>query len=79
MKRLEKQTITNKNITKSVIDNKAKVMIPLLILTFALILSFTINDVAAANTTSNKVIVPSHNITVNSTVKAVNSLTNIQN
>jgi uncharacterized repeat protein (TIGR01451 family) len=54
-------------------------MIPLLILTFALILSFTINDVAAANSTSNNVLVPSHNVTVNNTVKAVNSQTNIQN
>jgi uncharacterized repeat protein (TIGR01451 family) len=54
-------------------------MVPLLILTFALILSFTINDVAATNAASNTVIVPTHNVTVNNTVQAVNSQTNIQN
>jgi uncharacterized repeat protein (TIGR01451 family) len=54
-------------------------MIPLLILTLALMLSFTVNDVAAANATSANVISPAHNVTVNNTVQAVNSQTNIQN
>ncbi|WP_048190947.1 DUF11 domain-containing protein [Methanobacterium sp. SMA-27] len=78
MKKIRKQTITKENNFKSITDNKAKIMVPFLLLTLALVLSFTVNDVAAANGTSNNAIVPSHNVTVSTTGQAVNSQTTVQ-
>jgi hypothetical protein len=52
VKKIRKQTITKKDNFNPIKDNKIKVIVPLLLLTLALVLSFTVNDVSAANVTS---------------------------
>ncbi len=53
-------------------------MVPLLLVTLALVLSFSVNDVAAANSTSNNVIVSSHNVKVSDAGQVANTQTTVQ-
>lgn len=75
--KIRKQTITKENNLNFITENKAKIMVPLLLLTLALVLSFSVNDVAAANGTSNA-IVPSHNIKVSNLGQVANTQTTVQ-
>ena len=75
--KIRKQTITKENNLNFITENKAKIIIPLLLLTLALVLSFSVNDAAAANGTSNA-IVPSHNIKVSNLGQVANTQTTVQ-
>jgi uncharacterized repeat protein (TIGR01451 family) len=62
--RKKTKTITKKNDFNSITKyNKAKIIVPVLLLTLALVFSFTVNDIAAAQDTSNSTIIPSNNST----------------
>jgi trimeric autotransporter adhesin len=63
VKKIRKQTITKSKKINSIKDNKTKIIVPLLILSLVLVLSFSVNDVAAAQGTSNNTIVQSQNVT----------------
>ncbi|MEL7669642.1 hypothetical protein [Methanobacterium sp.] len=72
---MKKQTITKKDNFKSINGhNKAKVMVPLLLLSLVLVFSFAVSDVAAAQGTSNNTAVTSNNLTeVNSSLEDSNT------
>ncbi|MCZ3367058.1 beta strand repeat-containing protein [Methanobacterium veterum] len=72
---MKKQTITKKDNFKSITGhNKAKVMVPLLLLSLVLVFSFAVSDVAAAQGTSNNTAVTSNNLTgVNSSLEDSNT------
>jgi|GEM_PF-2828615 len=53
-------------------------MVPLLLVALALVLSFSVNDVAAANSTSNNVVVSSHDVKVTSSGQVANTQTTVQ-
>ena len=78
VKKIRKQTITKKDNFNPIKDNKIKVIVPLLLLTLALVLSFTVNDVSAANVISNNTIAPSHNSNISTSIKNVDSQSTVQ-
>ena len=74
MKKIRKQTITKQKKFNSITDNKVKIMVPLLLLTLVLVLSFSVNDVAAAQGTSNNTIVQSQNVPMEPHAKVERSM-----
>ena len=72
VKKIRKHTIKKEDNFNSTTKYKTNIIVPLLLLTLALIFSFTINDVSAAQGTSINTITPSDNLTV-STGTAVES------
>ena len=77
MKKIRKQTITKPKKINSITKNKTKIIVPLLLLSLVLVLSCTVNDVAAAQGTSNNTIVQSQNVTDTNPGQAVDTQTTV--
>ena len=78
MKKIRKQAIKEIEDNNSIRGKKAKIMLPLLFLSLVLVLSFAVNDVSAANVTSNNTITQANNVAVPITAKITDSQSTVQ-